>query len=105
MTRWDEPCGATTRTGRPCQAKAIPGGFVCRVHGGSAPQVRIAAGLRLREKAELDALLKWDETRSFNDLCKVAAAQRAVERYRAKLRLLAELRAKVRQQRPGGSTA
>jgi hypothetical protein len=52
MTREDwtwprERCHARTRTGDQCKAKAIEGGFVCRVHGGSAPQVAIAARRRV----------------------------------------------------------
>lgn len=37
----------SARTGKPCKAHAITGGTVCRTHGGSAPQVRDAARLRL----------------------------------------------------------
>lgn len=40
-------CSAHRQDGEPCQAKAIRGGTVCRVHGGSAPQVRAAAMRRL----------------------------------------------------------
>lgn len=36
-------------TGRSCRNAAIPGGRVCRIHGGSAPQVQRAARLRLAE--------------------------------------------------------
>jgi hypothetical protein len=34
-------------TKKPCQNPAIAGGFVCRMHGGSAPQVKLAAKERL----------------------------------------------------------
>lgn len=40
-------CQAHTSSGKPCRAWAIVGGFVCRTHGGSAPQVRAAANRRL----------------------------------------------------------
>ena len=40
-------CSATNREGKPCGAWAIKGGGVCRVHGGSAPQVRRKANMRL----------------------------------------------------------
>lgn len=40
-------CSARRRDGVPCQAYAIAGSTVCRVHGGSAPQVRAAAARRL----------------------------------------------------------
>jgi hypothetical protein len=32
---------------KPCKNPAIAGGFVCRMHGGSAPQVKMAARERL----------------------------------------------------------
>lgn len=40
-------CTAKKTSGKPCNAEAIRGANVCRVHGGSAPQVRRAAALRL----------------------------------------------------------
>lgn len=40
-------CHATNKKGEPCGAPAILGGKVCRTHGGSAPQVKRAAQLRL----------------------------------------------------------
>lgn len=40
-------CTAKTSAGRPCRCPAIRGGNVCRTHGGSAPQVKEAARLRL----------------------------------------------------------
>jgi hypothetical protein len=42
-------CSAHRQDGHPCKALAIKGGTVCRVHGGSAPQVRQAANRRLLE--------------------------------------------------------
>lgn len=46
-------CGATAKTtGKQCGYSAIPGGVVCRFHGGRAPQVKAAAERRLAE-AEL----------------------------------------------------
>ncbi|WP_426566397.1 HGGxSTG domain-containing protein [Angustibacter sp. McL0619] len=42
-------CTAHTRTGRPCKARPVTGATVCRMHGGSAPQVRAAAQRRLQE--------------------------------------------------------
>jgi hypothetical protein len=46
------PLGVTCRakaksTGKRCKLTAIPGGTVCRRHGGGAPQVRQAAARRL----------------------------------------------------------
>src|ERR1017187_5281433 len=40
-------CTATSRKGNRCAQPAIPGGNVCRYHGGSAPQVKKSAALRL----------------------------------------------------------
>lgn len=42
-------CNAHRTDGEPCRAPAIRGGTVCRVHGGSAPQVKEAARRRLNE--------------------------------------------------------
>lgn len=42
------PCSATSKaTGKPCGRTAIPGGSVCRYHGGAAPQVKAKAMERL----------------------------------------------------------
>lgn len=49
-------CQATSkRTGQQCRGWAIPGGTVCRIHGGRAPQVQEAARRRLlAAEAEAD---------------------------------------------------
>jgi hypothetical protein len=39
-------CKATSRTGNRCKNKAIPGGTVCRFHGGGSPQVASKAVVR-----------------------------------------------------------
>ncbi|PJK28921.1 HGGxSTG domain-containing protein [Minwuia thermotolerans] len=51
-------CGARTRQGRPCRAKAVPGKRRCRLHGGLATgprtpegRARIAAAQRARWQA------------------------------------------------------
>ena len=42
-------CTARSKsTGKACRQPAIPGGTVCRYHGGAAPQVKAAAMDRLR---------------------------------------------------------
>lgn len=52
MTPWKDhhpmnsKCTATNRRGEPCQNRAITGGTVCRVHGGSSPKVRALAAVR-----------------------------------------------------------
>lgn len=43
-------CRATSKSsGLPCTQPAIPGGTVCRYHGGSIPVVKRKAALRLQE--------------------------------------------------------
>ena len=42
-------CTATNRKGQRCGKPHIPGGTVCRMHGGAAPQVLKAAKERLLE--------------------------------------------------------
>src|SRR5215211_6056754 len=39
-------CRATSRTGKQCKNKAIPGGAVCRFHGGASPHVVSKAAVR-----------------------------------------------------------
>lgn len=53
-------CTATARTGLQCAKYSIPGGTVCHIHGGNAPQVRAAALSRLTEVRDmaLDRLLE-----------------------------------------------
>ena len=41
-------CRAHNRQGGQCQHLSIPGGTVCRWHGGASPVVKIAAAERLR---------------------------------------------------------
>jgi len=60
-------CTAKTRSGRGCKNPPILGGTVCRMHGGSAPQVRAAASRRLLAMvlpalARLDAIVRKPET-------------------------------------------
>jgi len=50
-------CKATAKgTGQRCQAWAMAGAEVCRVHGGRAPQVKAAAARRLAEQAAQQAV-------------------------------------------------
>jgi hypothetical protein len=95
-----EQCSVMRRDGQPCEAPAIPGGFVCRRHGGNAPQVKIAAQHRHLELAVWMAYADWQEARgtpqAFDLLCKTTAAERELADYERKMRLLAELRAWVK---------
>ena len=42
--------GHSRSTGKPCGNRAIAGGFVCHMHGGSSPQARRAAADRLAQQ-------------------------------------------------------
>lgn len=92
----NETCGAKRRDGSPCGAPAVPGGFVCRRHGGNAPQVKIKAEHRRLQEALWFAHADWEDARDtpqgFELLCKTSAAERELEEYERKMRLLAELR-------------
>jgi hypothetical protein len=46
-------CTATARSGERCQRQPIPGGKVCALHGGRAPQVQQSARARLLAGADL----------------------------------------------------
>lgn len=46
-------CTATNRQGERCGKPAITGGAVCRLHGGSAPQVRAKAVDRIKQARDL----------------------------------------------------
>lgn len=74
-------CKAHTSKGKPCKAEAIRGGAVCRTHGGSAPQVKAAAALRLAALVdpaidELTKLLK----KSRIDSVRMAAVKDILDR-------------------------
>jgi len=56
---WGERCTAHRTDGTPCGAWAIRGGYVCRMHGGSAPQVKAAARRRLWEEWERRQEARW----------------------------------------------
>lgn len=45
-------CTAHNRQGGQCGRNSIPGGNVCNMHGGKAPQVQIAARRRLLEAVD-----------------------------------------------------
>ena len=77
-------CHATSKaTRQQCKRAAIMGATVCRVHGGSAPQVREAARLRLLELVDpaLAAMVREmrRETDSPNRVA-VAAARYILDR-------------------------
>ena len=49
-------CTAHTTSGRACRASAINGTNVCKVHGGSAPQVKATAAKRVAQQKAAAAL-------------------------------------------------
>lgn len=54
----DGHCTATAKTtGERCKNPAIPGGTVCRIHGGAAPQVAAKAAERLSERLKVPLYL------------------------------------------------
>jgi hypothetical protein len=104
-----DACGAARRDGASCRAPAIPGGLVCRRHGGAAPQVVIAAGHEIRQLAAWAAARDLDQARGtpgqFEALCAWTAASRKLTEYERKLERLAELRAERRAQRDTAAAA
>lgn len=60
-------CTATNRQGKRCGRFPIPGGTVCRMHGGAAPQVKLKAQERLAayQDRAIDRLFTLVEQTSF----------------------------------------
>jgi len=100
-----DQCTAHRRDGGQCLAPAVEGSLVCRRHGGSAPQVQIAARHFVLMEAHYGAVLEWEAARGtpdeFDALCRWSAAQLALAEYEAKLVRLAVLRAKVKRLKAG----
>jgi len=98
-----DQCAAHRRDGEQCLAPAVAGALVCRRHGGSAPQVQIAARHFVLMKAHYIAVREWDEARGtpgeFGALCRWSAAGRDLAKYETKLVQLAVLRARVKEHR------
>ena len=62
-------CNAKAKsTGQPCKSKPILGGFVCRKHGGLAPQVKAKAAQRIKDMLA-DAI---DPDRALREAARVA---------------------------------
>jgi hypothetical protein len=98
-----DPCSAKRRDGWPCQALAIEFGRVCLKHGGAAPQTQVAAQRMRLQFALYCATEDWraeqDGKRGFDLLCKISAAERALERFEAKVVEVAELRESIARHR------
>lgn len=73
-------CTATSRKGKRCRMPAIRGGTVCRMHGGSAPQVRAAANRRLALNTYINAHPQVDpHTTLLEEVRRTAGHVRALE--------------------------
>lgn len=95
-----QQCEAHRRDGHRCSAPAIPGGWVCRVHGGSAPQVRSAARRILLLEAYAAAVTAWQAdpgipgqltSRQIELLGRAAIAQRELEEYEERMEAIRQL--------------
>ena len=53
---------------KPCSKAAIPGGTVCRYHGGAAPQVRAKAAERLADLIDPDRALREAARLAYSDV-------------------------------------
>lgn len=75
-------CTAKRRNGEPCLNYAIRGAKVCRMHGGSAPQVRAAAQVRILMASDLAAakLVDLMQSPTVDDRVKLAAAKDLLDR-------------------------
>lgn len=75
-------CTARRRNGEPCLNYAIKGATVCRMHGGSAPQVRAAAQTRILMASDLAAkqLVSLMQSPKVADNIKLAAAKDLLDR-------------------------
>ena len=80
--RWAVRCRGHRRDGSRCKRWAIRGGYVCPSHGGRAPQVRRAAGLRLLEVGAYQTLAAWSrspEGREYQELAALAGDRPVIE--------------------------
>lgn len=91
-------CTATNRQGSQCGKSAIPGGEVCRLHGGAAPQTMAKARLRLAEQEAAKVLADLGAEDLDRHPLEVLTAVLAEQ-----LRLAEYLRAKVELEEPTGA--
>ena len=98
-----DQCGATTRNGGRCQAPAIEGGLVCRKHGGSARQVALKAEYTENLVRVYAVRLEYEKAkgtpREPDALIRILEAERGLDAYQIKLRLLRELKAGLKQRK------
>jgi hypothetical protein len=100
-------CGAKRRDGQPCGLPAIPDGWVCRRHGGAAPQVAIAAEYQEKQLQLYAAEVEFKEARGtpreFGALCRALQARRDLKAYEIKLVRYYDLRDALRERRAAAS--
>lgn len=87
-------CSAHRSDGQPCQASAIPGGTVCRKHGGAARQVQVKAGRVLRQERIFEAWQQVEQQergseRWYRAWDRLTAAERDLVQYESDLDLVA----------------
>lgn len=78
-----QQCKAQSKSmGRQCGNPAIPGSTVCRVHGGSAPQVRRKAAMRLLELVDpaVATLAKTMVDKDAPHAARIRAAENVLDR-------------------------
>jgi hypothetical protein len=103
-------CTAHCGDGRPCPATAIKGGVVCLTHGGSAPQVQLAARRVVLMERVYDACVAWqavhDPDRPPGQMCslqeadalgRIAIAERELKAHEADMNLIRVQRSAVRR--------
>jgi len=61
-------CKAKRKDGQRCTRRCIKGGFVCIMHGGSAPHVRAAANERLADLIDPDRALREAARLAYSDV-------------------------------------
>jgi hypothetical protein len=66
-TRQARKCRARRKDGQPCHCYAIVGGYVCRMHGGAAPQVRQKARERVIEARAYRTLAALSQSQAERD--------------------------------------
>lgn len=68
-------CRAHRKDGQPCRCFAINGGYVCRIHGGAARQVKRKARERLLEAEAWRTLAAWQRNPAAQEWRDRAAVQ------------------------------
>lgn len=106
--RMSPRCEAHRKDGQRCRAPAIPGGWVCLRHGGSAPQVRLRAGRVVRQERVYAAWQEVEERergteRWYQAWDRFTAAEADLRQYEDDLDLVALLRMEARD--PSGPAA